>query len=129
MKRFAWLLLFLSGSVSAQVQVEKPWARAMPPGAEVAGGYLSIRNAGPAADKLVAARELLDHHGGRAHHRGEHGERVVRHLVDRHDLEPLLRQPDAIAPLAISPFRRFGSVLEQTAKASQPCVFHANTRN
>jgi copper(I)-binding protein len=55
MKRIAWLLLFLSGSVLAQVQVEKPWARATPPGAEVAGGYLLIRNAGAAADRLVAA--------------------------------------------------------------------------
>ena len=46
--------LFFSLPLLAQVQVEKPWARATPPGATVGGGYMTIRNAG-AADKLVAA--------------------------------------------------------------------------
>ncbi len=49
-----FLSLFFSFSVQAQVQIEKPWARATPPGAKVAGGYMTIRNAG-AADKLVSA--------------------------------------------------------------------------
>jgi copper(I)-binding protein len=39
---------------SAQITVEKPWARATAPGAKVAGGYMLIRNAG-AADRLVGA--------------------------------------------------------------------------
>ena len=39
----------------AQVTIDKPWVRATPPGAQVAGGYLQIRNAGAAADRLVAA--------------------------------------------------------------------------
>ncbi len=55
MKRALWLLLFLSGPVLAQVQIEKPWARATPPGANVAGGYMVIRNAGAAGDRLVSA--------------------------------------------------------------------------
>lgn len=38
----------------AQVTVEKPWTRATPPGARVAGGYMLIKNAG-AADKLLSA--------------------------------------------------------------------------
>ena len=45
----------VSFSVQAQVQIEKPWARATAPGASVAGGYMVIRNAGGAADRLVSA--------------------------------------------------------------------------
>ena len=37
------------------IQLRDPWARAMPPGADVAGGYLEIRNTGKEADRLVAA--------------------------------------------------------------------------
>ncbi len=55
MKRLLWLLLFLSGPVLAQVQIEKPWARATPPGASVAGGYMVIRNAAAAGDRLLSA--------------------------------------------------------------------------
>lgn len=54
MKRLLMLLLFVSTPLLAQVQVEKPWARATAPGAKVAGGYMVIRNAG-AADRLVSA--------------------------------------------------------------------------
>jgi copper(I)-binding protein len=54
MKRLLILLLFVSTPVLAQVQVEKPWARATAPGSTVAGGYMLIRNQG-AADRLVAA--------------------------------------------------------------------------
>jgi periplasmic copper chaperone A len=39
----------------AQVRVEKPWARSTAPGATVAGGYMVIRNAGAAADRLLSA--------------------------------------------------------------------------
>ena len=55
--RVVWFLagLFLAFSSQAQVQIEKPWARATAPGAKVAGGYLLIRNAGAAADRLVSA--------------------------------------------------------------------------
>ncbi len=35
------------------LQIEKPWARATPPGAAVGGGYLVIRNNGAAGDRLV----------------------------------------------------------------------------
>ena len=54
MKRLLMLLLFVSTPLLAQVQVEKPWARATAPGAKVAGGYMVIRNVG-AADRLVSA--------------------------------------------------------------------------
>ena len=48
------LSLFFAISSHAQVQIEKPWARATAPGAKVAGGYMLIRNQG-AADKLLSA--------------------------------------------------------------------------
>jgi copper(I)-binding protein len=54
MKRLLLLLLFVSTPALAQIQIEKPWARATAPGAAVGGGYMTVRNAG-AADKLVAA--------------------------------------------------------------------------
>jgi len=38
----------------AQIKVEDAWSRATPPGAKIAAGYLTVRNAG-AADRLVSA--------------------------------------------------------------------------
>ncbi len=38
-----------------KLEIEHPWARATPPGASVGGGYMTVRNAGDAADKLVGA--------------------------------------------------------------------------
>ena len=56
MRNLFWSLLFFAAfPVHAQMQIEKPWARATPPGATVAGGYLLIRNAGAAPDRLVSA--------------------------------------------------------------------------
>ena len=49
------LFFFLAFPVQAQMQIEKPWVRATAPGAQVAGGYLVIRNQGAAADRLVSA--------------------------------------------------------------------------
>lgn len=37
------------------IQLRNPWTRATPPGADVAGGYLEIRNTGKEADRLIAA--------------------------------------------------------------------------
>ena len=55
MKRLLLLLLFASAPALAQVQIENPWTRATAPGAKVAGGYMLIRNAGAAGDRLVSA--------------------------------------------------------------------------
>ena len=49
------LILLTAFAAQAQVQIEKPWARATAPGASVAGGYMMIRNQGVAADRLVGA--------------------------------------------------------------------------
>jgi len=51
---FVFLSLVVSFSAQAQIQIEKPWARATAPGAKVAGGYMVIRNAGSAVDRLVS---------------------------------------------------------------------------
>ena len=55
MKQLLSLLLFVSAPALAQLQIEKPWARATAPGASVAGGYMLIRNQGAAGDRLVSA--------------------------------------------------------------------------
>jgi copper(I)-binding protein len=55
MKRLLLLILFVSTSALAQVQIEKPWARATAPGATIAGGFMVIRNQGAAGDRLVSA--------------------------------------------------------------------------
>jgi copper(I)-binding protein len=41
--------------VATPLSIDKPWARATAPGAQVAGGYMLIRNSGAAGDRLVAA--------------------------------------------------------------------------
>src|SRR5476649_700663 len=50
-------LATFSGASFAQskgdLEIEKQWARATPPGAAIGGGYLVIRNKGAAADRLV----------------------------------------------------------------------------
>lgn len=55
--RIALLALALCAAFSAeaQMQIEKPWARATAPGATVAGGYMVIHNRGAAGDRLVSA--------------------------------------------------------------------------
>ena len=52
---FLFLLLLAAFPAHAQVQIDNPWARATPPGATVAGGYMVLRNAGAAPDRLVSA--------------------------------------------------------------------------
>lgn len=45
----------LSLPVLAQVNIEKPWARATVPGATVGGGFLTVMNQGAAPDRLIGA--------------------------------------------------------------------------
>jgi copper(I)-binding protein len=55
----ATLLFGSAGTLLAQgkgdLKIEKAWARATAPGAAVGGGYLTVRNAGTAGDRLVGA--------------------------------------------------------------------------
>ena len=53
--RLLAVLMALSMPAFAQVEVEKPWSRATPPGAKVAAGYMLIRNKGASADRMVSA--------------------------------------------------------------------------
>jgi len=50
----AAIFLLAAGPAWSQVTIENPWARATPPGAKIASGYMTIRNAG-AADRLIGA--------------------------------------------------------------------------
>jgi periplasmic copper chaperone A len=65
MKRIAFLLSaailgFSSAAVSAEdyklgsLEIENPYARATPPNAPVSGGYMTIRNSGAEADRLIS---------------------------------------------------------------------------
>ncbi len=54
----AWAVLASAappGPVASTLRVERPWARATPPGATIGAGYLELRNAGDTADRLVRA--------------------------------------------------------------------------
>lgn len=52
MRFFLLLLLCIPTLGMAQVEIEKAWTRATPPGAKMAAGYLTIRNKSASADKL-----------------------------------------------------------------------------
>ena len=54
MKYWPLLLLLLAPAALAQVEIEKPWTRATPPGAKMAAGYMTIRNKAASADKLLS---------------------------------------------------------------------------
>jgi copper(I)-binding protein len=43
------------GYIKGNIQVRHPWTRATPPGAEVAAGYLEIRNTGRESDRVIGA--------------------------------------------------------------------------
>ena len=43
----------------AQVEIEKPWARATAPGAKVAGGFMTLRNTADKPDRLLGAASPL----------------------------------------------------------------------
>jgi len=55
MRHFVALLSLVSTSVFSQVQISDAWSRATPPGAKIAAGYLTIRNQGATADRLIGA--------------------------------------------------------------------------
>jgi copper(I)-binding protein len=55
MKRLFLILAFAASPALAQVSIDQPWMRATPPGAKVAGGYMTVTNKGAAADRLVGA--------------------------------------------------------------------------
>jgi periplasmic copper chaperone A len=62
---FGAVLCLLAGSAAAEdyvlgtLAIGQPWARATPRGAAVAGGYLTITNKGPAADRLMGGSTVV----------------------------------------------------------------------
>lgn len=55
MRAFLVLLVFVASPALAQITITDAWARATAPGAKIAAGYMTIRNASKTPDKLVAA--------------------------------------------------------------------------
>ena len=55
MKAALLLLTLIASPAMAQVTVVDGWSRATAPGARIAAGYMTIRNAGKTPDKLVSA--------------------------------------------------------------------------
>ncbi|MBV9362231.1 MAG: copper chaperone PCu(A)C [Betaproteobacteria bacterium] len=55
MKTALLLVAFIAAPAMAQVTVTDAWTRATAPGAQIAAGYMTIKNAGKAPDKLVSA--------------------------------------------------------------------------
>jgi hypothetical protein len=52
---FASPLAAAHGYIKGNIEVRHPWTRATPPGAEVAAGYLEIRNTGRELDRVIGA--------------------------------------------------------------------------
>src|SRR3954464_422912 len=67
MKRLAFIVaaLLIAGAALAEpykvgsIEVDMPWTRAMPKGATIAGGYMTIRNTGTEPDRLVGGSAEL----------------------------------------------------------------------
>ena len=55
MKYLLLAMVLAASPAAAQIKIENAWARATAPGAKIAAGYMTIRNAATTADKLVAA--------------------------------------------------------------------------
>jgi len=55
MRVWLTLLLCLSLPAWAQVSVEQPWSRATPPGAKIGVGFMQLKNAGAAAERVIGA--------------------------------------------------------------------------
>ena len=55
MRYLILLTSLVASSAGAQITIDTAWARATAPGAKIGAGYMTIRNAGGAADRLVGA--------------------------------------------------------------------------
>ena len=59
MRDALFFLALLATPALAQIEIENAWARATPPGAETAAGYMTIRNKSSSPDHLVSAASPL----------------------------------------------------------------------
>jgi copper(I)-binding protein len=55
MRYALFLLALLATPASAQIEIENAWARATPPGAKTAAGYMTLRNKSSSPEHLVSA--------------------------------------------------------------------------
>lgn len=55
----AWAQEFKAEFKAGAIKVEAPWIRATPAGAQVAGGYMKIENAGKEADRLLGGTTAI----------------------------------------------------------------------
>jgi copper(I)-binding protein len=55
MRVLLFCLVLAATPAVAQIRIENAWARATPPGAKIAAGYMTIRNDASAPDRLIAA--------------------------------------------------------------------------
>ena len=55
MRALVIALAFVASPALAQVSIDQPWMRATPPGAKVAGGFMTVTNKGASPDRLIAA--------------------------------------------------------------------------
>jgi len=54
-----FLLALLATPALAQIEIENAWARATPPGAKIAAGYMTIRNKSSSPDHLIRVASPL----------------------------------------------------------------------
>jgi copper(I)-binding protein len=59
MRDALFLLALLATPALAQIEIENAWARATPPGAETAAGYMTIRNRSSSPDRLIRVASPL----------------------------------------------------------------------
>ena len=55
MRAFVLLLALIASPALAQIKIEDAWSRATAPGAKIAAGYMTIKNAAKTPDKLLSA--------------------------------------------------------------------------
>ncbi len=59
MRDALFLLALLATPALAQIEIENAWARATPPGAKIAAGYMTIRNKSSSPDHLIRVASPL----------------------------------------------------------------------
>jgi periplasmic copper chaperone A len=85
---FCLTLSLFAGAASAHeytagsLTIEHPWTRAMPPGAQVGGGFLIITNSGDQADRLVGISSPRAETGQVHEMSMQDGVMKMRHLED-----------------------------------------------
>jgi copper(I)-binding protein len=59
MRYWLMLLALAASPACAQLSVEQPWSRATPPGSKIGVGFMQLKNAGAAAERVVGVTSPL----------------------------------------------------------------------